>query len=506
MVNERPSIVFRVDSGLSMGSGHLMRCLSLASALRELGLRSCFICRAHEGHLGALIEGQGHELRMLPVGQGGKATWLGADWPQDALQTLQAIGDEPVEWLVVDHYGIDARWESRIAGAARRQLVIDDLADRPHTAHLLLDQNLQTSRDRYAGRLPAGSRQLIGPRFALLRPEFARHRNTAIRRPRYSLLSILAFGGGVDTADLLSTTLAAWQALPPTGRPSLALVVGSHSPNLARLQDLCANLEGCTLHVQTKDMASLIAAADLMVTSGGTINWERCCLGVPALVCVTAANQCDNARELARTRTSISLGRAVDLDATTLARWLTAVFTRPSLLRRLGARAGKLVDGHGARRVAVAMMAHRLYLRHGVEADAEPSWVWRNAESTRRYSTRSESLELVDHLLWWRNSLADPNRALLVAELGGSPVGVLRLDHKASDAIVSIYIDPLLTGIGLGVGILHAGRAWIRLNLQAVTRLLAVILPENRASTAAFAAAGFRNEGNHWICELSKPE
>lgn len=508
MVREAtPTIVFRADAGVHMGSGHVMRCLSLAAALRDLGGQSHFVCRAHDGHLGALVQTQGHALHLLPRGENGPASWLGTDWATDAEQTLQAIDGLQPDWLVVDHYGLDARWERRVGTAAGQCLVIDDLADRPHDAAMLVDQNLQSRPGRYAGRLDAGARTLLGPRYALLRPEFAARRaNHAARDGR--LRQLLASAGGIDQTDLLSKVVAAWAALPAE-RPLLALVVGRDSPNVAVLRALCERHPGCTLHMQTDRMAELIDAADLMITAAGSVNWERCCLGVPALLCATAPNQADNLVQLARARTAIALGAAVALDANSLRDMLTRLARRPSLLRRLSRRAAALVDGHGARRVSVAMQAARLSLHAATAADAEMAWHWRNHESTRRQAIDTNPIPLQAHLAWWRASLANRERALLIARISASATGVLRLDHDGPDSTVSIYLDPQLTGLGLGPRLLRLGHEWLRRHRPCTQRMLALIRPDNLASSHAFASAGFRRRAADglWVRETgAEPE
>ena len=501
MVNEAATIVFRADAGLHIGSGHVMRCLSLAAALRELGGRSHFVCRAHDGHLGALVEAQGHALHLLPRGEASADHWLGADWTTDAAQTLQAIDGLRPDWLVVDHYGLDARWEQRVGAAAGQCLAIDDLADRPHVAALLLDQSLQSRPGRYAGRL-GGARTLLGPRYALLRPEFAARREARAARDG-RLRQLLATAGGIDQTDLLGKVVQAWAGLPDAQRPALALVVGRDSPNLDALRALAAHHPGCALHVQTDRMAELIDAADLMVTAAGSVNWERCCLGVPALLYATAPNQADNFVQLARARTAIALGDATALDIVTLRRTLARLALRPSLLWRLSHRAAALVDGHGALRVAVAMQAARLSLRLATPADAEMAWHWRNHESTRRQSINTDTIPLDAHRAWWQASLARRDRSLLIARIGAMPVGVLRLDHEGQDSTVSIYLDPKLTGLGLGPRLLRWGRDWLRRRRPGPQRLLAVIRPDNLASARAFAAAGFhrRVADGLWVCE-----
>jgi len=136
-------IAFRVDASLKIGTGHVMRCLTLAEALRDRGCESTFICREHPGNLIDLISERGFTALGLPAVDVAQdlglelnlpphAAWLGADWRTDATQTRKAIGDVTADWLVIDHYAIDERWERKLRPACRRLMVIDDLADRNH--------------------------------------------------------------------------------------------------------------------------------------------------------------------------------------------------------------------------------------------------------------------------------------------------------------------------------------------------------------------------------------
>ena len=496
-------VVFRADASVQIGVGHVMRGLSLAAALRALGGESHFVCRAHDGHVGDLIKAQGHRVHLLPKLTLFDDIRLGADWSADAEQTMQEVAALRPDWLVVDHYGIDARWERRAGTAARRQLVIDDLADREHDADLLLDQNLQPAPARYSSRLPARCRTLLGPRFALLRPEFAARRDRQVSRSG-KLRRVLATAGGVDQTDLMSRVVHAWSGLPDGNRPALALVVGRDSPNLDALRELCAHHRDCTLHVQTDRMADLMAESDLMITAAGSVNWERCCLGLPALLCASAGNQFDNLVQLARCRTAISIGPAASIDAASLREWLKRLALRPRLLERMSRRAAALVDGHGAYRVAVVMNGARLALRPATPADAELAWRWRNDEATRRHSIESGPIALDQHVAWWRASLANDHRSLLIAHIGVAAVGVLRLDHDGPAATVSIYLDPRLTRLGLGQRMLQEGHAWVQGHRPGTQRLNAVIRTENHASARAFAAAGYCYQPGDglWVCDL----
>jgi UDP-2,4-diacetamido-2,4,6-trideoxy-beta-L-altropyranose hydrolase len=491
-----PRVAFRTDASNLIGAGHVTRALALAHQLRGLGSAVRFICRAHPGHLAEAIEEKGFPVHKLEWDGLAADRSLGAPLDDDALETARALKGETHDWLVTDHYCIDARWERAAAARAQRIAVIDDLANRPHDAALLIDQNLQSRPTRYQGLLPSTCTTLLGPRYALLRPGFAEA--GAGRTPRDgSLRRVLACAGGTDPKDMLGRVLDTWELLDGE-RPALDLVVGRSSPNVETLRRRCAALSGCRLHVQAEHMACLMVEADLMVCAGGTVNWERCCLGLPALMMQTADNQTDNLVQLARHKTGFALGTVDEVEPSQLAGWLRRLATRPALLRRLGSRCRQLVDGHGALRVAVTMLADRLRLRRAQTDDGPLVWPWRNAEATRRYFSQPRPVALADHLDWWNRSLEMPTRWLAIAEVGARPVGVIRFDLEGDTATASIYLDPLLTGLGLGTRLIRASEDPLRSDFPQARRLRAVIDLRNRASISAFEAAGYRAGSDAW--------
>ena len=333
-------VAFRADASIEIGTGHVMRCLTLADRLRERGATTHFLCRPLDGHLGEIITARGHGLAWLPVR---------ASLDQDAKDSLEALADETRwDWLVVDHYGLDADWESVMRGAAMKIMAIDDLADRAHDCDLLLDQNLQEP-GRYGGLVPDDCQILIGPRYSLLRPQFAAERRRL--RPREGKLArLLVFFGGTDAGG---ETLKALEAIRLLGRPDLAadVVIGQDNPHRATIEAACHALLGATLHCQVGNMASLMAAADLFIGAGGTSSWERCCIGLPALVIATADNQIAQAEALARAGAQLYLGPAQSVTGERLARTLEAMLGLSGSTRASGRTGTGL--GRRARRSTV---------------------------------------------------------------------------------------------------------------------------------------------------------
>lgn len=477
-INAAPArVAFRADASVSLGSGHVMRCLTLADTLREHGIVTHFLCRRLPGDAGALIQARDHALN-----------WLEADL-DDAEASRRALADgPPLDWLVVDHYGLDATWERAMRGLAHNILAIDDLADRPHDCDLLLDQNLQAA-GRYDGLLPASSHRLLGPRHALLRPEFAAARRTRTPRDGRVARLLLFFGG----ADADGETLKALAALDLLGRGDLDLdvVIGQGNPHRAAIAAACAARPRTALHRQVANMAELMAAADLCLGAGGGASWERCCVGLPALVVATAANQVEQCRVLAEAGALIYLGVAADCDAARWANALAWLLDLPQLLAHLSRQGWSLVDGEGARRVAGHLLATQLTPRRATPADSAALLAWRNHPDTRRRSFDPAEIAPATHESWLKAVLADPDRELLIVERAGAPLGVLRYDIADGRALVSIYLVPGLAGQGWGVRLLLAGEAWLRRQRPEARILEAEIASANIASSRAFQAAGF---------------
>jgi UDP-2,4-diacetamido-2,4,6-trideoxy-beta-L-altropyranose hydrolase len=341
--------VFRVDASVTLGTGHVVRCLTLANALRDRAVEASFVCRLHDGHACDLVTRAGFRVLSLPLtarreAADGVVDGLGASWRQDARETLAAIGggETSQDLLVVDHYAIDEGWERIFRPLFRRVLVIDDLADRRHICDVLLDQSLHDdSEARYSGLVETPTRLFIGPRYALLRPEFERVaaplRNGGLRR-------ILVYLGGADPTNETAKILQALQSLKPVGLQA-TVVLGRNDRNALAIRRTAAGLANVEILSGTNEMAQLMAAADLGIGTCGGAAWERCAVGLPSLVVVNAENQRDDARILERMGAIRNLG---DASGTTTAQWsieIRALLDDPRALAEMSrASAGVLRD------------------------------------------------------------------------------------------------------------------------------------------------------------------
>lgn len=325
-------VVFRADASPTLGSGHIMRCLTLATALRDAGFSCGFSSNAEaQATVPALARSE------FPVTASGEP--LKNFWPDGC------------DLLVVDHYQLDAEWESEMRGWAKRVLVIDDLANRPHDCDLLLDQT-PGRQGAYARLVPAGCQELLGPRFALLRPQFAAKRNEALARRGGPLRTVAIGFGSADPNDLTSLAL---EAIEASGLDVVVEVLLSASaPHIQRVRFLAAGLSSqVVVHVDVDCVAEIFARADLAIGAGGTSSWERCALGLPSLVVLIA----DNQRLIGETLNQCGAVSLVGWHPQVSVKELTTALTLldNEARHRMATAAANVTDGEGVTRVVEAL-------------------------------------------------------------------------------------------------------------------------------------------------------
>lgn len=359
-------VVFRADASLKIGTGHVMRCLTLAEALREIGAHCRFICRSHPGNLVKEIEQRGFDVAVLPCDgdwpgteatQPVHAAWLGEDWEKDAEQAKVGAGGTAADWLIVDHYALDDRWERALAPHYRKLMVIDDLADRPHACDLLLDQTFGRDGADYLPLVPADCHLLCGSQYALLRPEFANLRAYSLqRRAQPVLRELLITMGGVDKDNATGQVLQALRICPLPADCRITVVMGATAPWLDEVRQQAQDMPWQNrVLVGVSDMAQLMADSDLAIGAAGATSWERCCLGLPTAIVVVANNQRHAANLLERVQAVRMLDAGPLLDEG-IARFIQDIVGNQSQLAGLSHATSRVTDGQGCERVVANLM------------------------------------------------------------------------------------------------------------------------------------------------------
>lgn len=268
-------IVFRADASRDIGSGHVRRMGVLAGKLKAAGAERHLVCNAEALEVYAALPAIFDSVRLAET--------------ED--EAVRAAGSP--DCVIFDHYGLGRDDERRYRAPGRLLVAIDDLADREHDVDILFDVNFGRDAGAYRDLAPRGCAVHVGPKFQIIRDAFLELREDALRRREArngAVRSIFVSIGGVDPGGL--TLVAAEEALAAAPEATVEIVVGSASRHIADLRRLEARMRPrVRLHIDADNVAELMANSDLAIGAGGTMTWERNCLGLPSIILTLADNQ-----------------------------------------------------------------------------------------------------------------------------------------------------------------------------------------------------------------------
>lgn len=494
--------VFRCDASFRIGTGHVMRCLALADALREVGQNCAFVSRPLSGHVCDLIEKKGYPVTRLSHSASYQtpnksttqyAQWAGVPWEQDAEETRLALLDLAPDWVIVDHYAFNAAWQAAAVPKETRVMWVDDLANRSINPHVLVNPNFAVSEAAYADLVPPDCKLLVGSGYSILRPEFSRLRAAALaKRPDHAIRQVLVAMGGIDLPNASKAVLDELARLPNATKLSVVVALGSRAP--AR-DALLASRDtfpfACRFEVDASDMARLIGEADIVIGAVGGSAWERCVLGVPSLMLSIAENQVSAARALAKAGAARYLGEFIE-DG-----WrakLAEAFNElgdATVRAQVSKACAEICDGDGVGRILAELVPMRLSDRCAEPADSRRVWEWRYGRDEELFYRASGIPSYLEHNEWYLAALKNSKIHMKILTLGKLPIGYVRIDQNCDrQGLVGICLSPYQRGKGYGAGALCVGHDSAR--MLGCTELIAEVHEENVASLRLFNAAGYK--------------
>lgn len=490
-------IVIRSDAGEHIGNGHVMRCLTLAQQLYHQGHEVHFISRPFQGHLIDLIERKGFIIHQLPLPDSNN-DWLGVSANTEQQQSTHILTQlDTIDWIIVDHYGIDIHWHKAIRPYTKHILVIDDLANRKHDCDLLLDQNLyHHTTQRYKEYVPQHCQLLLGPRYALLRNQFSAIQKTTQNKTRSKeVKNLLIFMGGVDKNN---DTYFVLQQLKQSklNKLEIRVILGGNNPHSAQIKNICASLTNTVLHIDVHNIAKHMAWADLSIGSGGSTTWERCSLGLPTLAWSIAKNQIELLEVAADTGILFYLH-----DRSLFIPYLQVMLDNPLLYKKMSQKALSTCDAYGTKRVlqAIANIDINIDIRLATLEDSEDIYRWRNNKRIRHASMNRHIILFEDHMCWFRQILVDTQRQLLIGEINQQAIGVVRFDKISNTRVeISLYLVPDKLGQGLGQPLLYAAEKWLKKADPTLQSIQATINEDNIASKKLFSRLAYDIKHSHY--------
>ncbi|MGB0936182.1 MAG: UDP-2,4-diacetamido-2,4,6-trideoxy-beta-L-altropyranose hydrolase [Colwellia sp.] len=512
------TIVIRVDASTRIGSGHIMRCLTLARKLSANSCKIIFLSKNHQGNLNEFIKKEGFEVFVLSApdenveDQMDDKLWLGCSYLKDANECLKLLQSLEVDLLIVDHYSLDYQWHKIIKKMQNKIykmkiMVIDDLANRKHDCDILLDQTLGREAYHYKNLVPNHCQLLLGTEFIMLRDEFFKLRKIAKnkRKNNFEIKNLLISIGGTDPNNITNNLLNWLIKLKHSQliTKDLKVVIVLNQLSIAKMLDNTSNnLDWVTIVSNPKSMAQLMLDADIAIGSSGGTAWERCCLGLPSLSIISAENQRFISKNLANLGAIIDLGHFSNLTYLDFSESLKKIMNSTDNYKKMSTQSFACCDGVGANNVTelvLSDLSHDIFLLEANYGDCEVMFNWQSNSEIRKYSHNPEPVKWKQHCDWLKSTLSNNNKHLYMINHTNpknqlsEPLGILRLDAIES----SQYREAPFWKISILIAVEHQGK---KIALKAINKIpniykkqgiVAEVHEDNTASHRLFSRAGF---------------
>ena len=303
------NVAIRVDASIDIGSGHVMRCLTLAEQFRENGDNVIFICRETLGSKEVLIKEKGFSVHSLPFIQGPLKLWMLSNWQMDAYETNKILAVKNIDLLILDHYAIDSKWESKVKTENLKVLVIDDGEERYHNCEVFLNPTYGAQNNKKQYELFCGKNTLflLGTNFMILREEFDNIKGSF--QINSSKIYMHVFFGGMDFNNY--TLKFSEFLVEEFDFVHLLIVVGKDYEFDSELEELKKRYnKQITIYKDITNMAEIMKRCHVAFGAPGTTTWERAALGIPSAYLSTADNQIQILKQLSSENICLYLGEA----------------------------------------------------------------------------------------------------------------------------------------------------------------------------------------------------
>lgn len=496
------NVFLRADSSLSIGSGHIIRCLNLVKALKKAGAQCFFISKDHRGNIVEKIIHDGFPVKVISVSEKtdgyirDEKSWLNGSQEDDAEQFISLVAETCIEpdIIVVDHYSLDSEWEvivkTRFPDA--HLVIIDDLCNRPHRSDLLIDQTYLRRAEEYASLNQNNGKILAGANYALLDPLFSRLKNQSIARkasiaiPKKLMLTM----GGVDAHNVAGKMLGLLEQVSFENIEKITVILGTTCPHRAEIITLAEKSKyNVDVLINVSNMAEIMSEHDFAIGAMGGTTWERCVMGLPAVNVAIADNQSTIAKNLAKAGVIVLNAEHFTLtDISSALNYVIAHYHEQRLL------AMDICDGQGIFRVIQEMIlmpakdGANVTLRRATVDDVDFVYQLQCEPGTRQFARNPDVPAYDSHVKWMQKKLDADDSFFYIIEHGDS-CGVVRLDpvqHACANYEISIFLTSACHGMGIASAAIKRA-----LMLHADLAILATVLPENNASHQLFERVGF---------------
>lgn len=336
--------IIRADGNAVIGMGHIMRCLSIADAMKECGCEPVFVTACQESQ--EIIKQRGFTIKLLPTDYRRMETEL----PM-LREILKAQEDKQCgkHVILVDSYQVTNAYYEALKELAR-VVCLEDMGT-AWPVDMLINYNIYASGLLY----PEALNTRLGTAYMPLRKEFLQACEYTVRD---SVTDVMITTGGSDPYFAAKAFTEAFQGLDSS--ITYHVVSGPFNSYAQELKKRFANACGVIIHEHVTSMKELMKQCDVILTATGSTIYEVSALGVPMICFYFAENQRQGAEALAERTDIINAGNYAENPVQTVenaGKALQKCIRELPYRKQLFCQEKGLVDGKGAMRIAQAVAA-----------------------------------------------------------------------------------------------------------------------------------------------------
>lgn len=477
-------IVLRADAGPKMGTGHVMRVLTLAEGWIRRGGKALLLSDQLPQGLEQRAMSMGVDCVSLDADPGSQA---------DALRTAEIVSENEGKWLVLDGYHLGVLVSDHGGLFSIPILGVDDFnLGRMNGADLILDQNGAATSEMYSGAT-ASTELLLGGRFSLIRSEFHQAARNTEEDSEIESSMLITFGGA-DPANMTTRAINAMNRVG--GNLCLQVVMGASNPFKDEVQEAAEQSKHRVELLEcVSNIGELMAQATLAIGTPSVTCWELAFMKVPMVLVSIADNQVPNGNFIGECGAGSYLGWHEELTQDVFADTIQSLLSDTDALDAMSVKGGDLVDGRGVERVCRYMRSRLYSFRSATMDDARRLLEWANDPLVRQVSFSSEEISWESHCSWLERRLNQCDRLTWIAEdEKGHAVGQVRFDGLTDQSVISISLSPDVRGQGLGDVLIWSACKKL-FNETEIGSIEALIKPDNKASVRVFEKSGFVSIG-----------
>lgn len=334
----------RTDGNTQIGAGHIMRCISIAQALKNRGKVTIFITADEESS--RLISSKGFGTLTL------KTKYNDMDGELEAL--LPVLTENDIQSLLIDSYSVTDNYMRKV-GERVKTIYMDDLGEHLYPADMVINYNIYAKElayeENYQKKVMKVPKLLLGCDYAPLRSEFQSMEGKIRRVVR----DVLITSGGSDPCNAAGKIL---EAIAQQGTKyrgiQFHIVSGTYNTNIESLRDM--EKENANFHVyqNVKDMAELMKKCDVAIAACGSTMYELSVMGIPTVCYFFADNQKKVAEAFGRALASSAGNMEEDSEMvlSQILKYLDAYIESYELRIEKSDAMMQMLDGDGASRIA----------------------------------------------------------------------------------------------------------------------------------------------------------